>query len=126
MRKPRLVFLVALLVLSTAGSITMVAQTVYGSIVGTVTDASGAIIPGASIALANLGTNEQKSTLSGNDGNYVFVNLQPGNYSVTVSKEGFRRLVRQPVTVEVQASIRIDSSLQVGETSQTMEVTAET
>ncbi|HXA53126.1 MAG TPA: TonB-dependent receptor [Candidatus Acidoferrum sp.] len=126
MRKPSLVSLSALLCWTALSAIPAAAQTVYGSIVGTVTDASGAIIPGANITLANLGTNEQKTTQSGNDGNFVFVNLLPGAYNVTVEKTGFKRLVRQQIAVEVQSSIRIDAALQVGETSQTMEVTAET
>jgi protocatechuate 3,4-dioxygenase beta subunit len=65
------------------------AQTVYGSIVGTVTDASGAAIPGANVTLTNLGTNEPKSALSDNNGNYTFVNLLPGSYGIAVEKPAF-------------------------------------
>lgn len=101
------------------------AQTVYGSIVGTVTDASGAAIPGANVTLTNLGTNEPKSALSDNNGNYTFVNLLPGSYGIAVEKPAFKKLVRQPIDVEVQSAIRIDAPLQVGDTSQTVAVTAE-
>ena len=110
----RLVSPALLLFCGAALSIPTSAQTVYGSIVGTITDAAAQLFP-APIHAGQPGTNEQKATLSGNDGNYVFVNLLPGNYSVTVEKGGFRRMVRQPVTVEVQSAIRIDASMQVGE-----------
>ena len=129
MRKPRFVSPGILLAASVAALVSVLpapAQTVYGSIVGTVTDATGATVPAANVTVTNLGTNEVRAVATGADGNYVFVNLLPGNYSVSVEKPGFRRLVRQPVTIEVQASVRIDASLTVGETSQTMEVMAET
>jgi hypothetical protein len=101
------------------------AQTVYGSIVGTVTDASGATIPAANVTLTNLGTNESKTGTSDGAGNYTFVNLLPASYSISVEKAGFKKMVRQPINIEVQAAIRIDASLQVGDASQTIAVTAE-
>src|SRR5690348_7263319 len=60
------------------------AQSVYGSVVGTVTDATGAVIGGAQVTLTNTGTNEHRQTQSDANGNYQFVNLLPGGYSVTV------------------------------------------
>src|SRR5436305_15033558 len=113
MRKPRFVSPGILLAASVAALVSVLpapAQTVYGSIVGTVTDATGATVPAANVTVTNLGTNEVRAVATGADGNYVFVNLLPGNYSVSVEKPGFRRLVRQPVTIEVQASVRIDAS----------------
>ena len=101
------------------------AQTVYGSIVGTVTDASGAAVPGATVTLTNLGTNEAKTVASDNNGNYTFVNLLPGSYGIKVEKAAFKTLVRRPIPVEVQAAIRIDATLQVGDATQTIAVTAE-
>ena len=59
-------------------------------------------------------------------GNYQFVNLVPGQYKVEVEKPGFRRFARDPITVEVQSSVRIDIPMQVGDVSQTVEVTAQT
>ncbi len=102
------------------------AQTVYGSIVGTVSDSTGAVIAGATVNLTNTGTNELKTMQSDGNGNYTFVNLLPGNYSIAVEKEGFKRLTRQGIEVQVQSSIRVDAALQVGDSLQTVEVTSET
>ena len=102
------------------------AQTFYGSMVGTVTDASGAAIPGASVALTNIGTAERRTVASDSAGSYRFLNLVPGNYKIDVENTGFKRLTREPIVVEVGGAVRIDASLQVGDVTQTMEVTAQT
>lgn len=104
----------------------MSAQTVAGSILGTIVDATGAGVPGSNVVLMNLGTNERRATTTSEDGAYQFVNLQPGQYGLTVEKEGFKRFSRQPIAVEVQAAVRIDFALQLGDTSQTVEVSAQT
>ena len=85
------------------------AQTVYGSIVGTVTDPSGAAIPGANVTLTNLGTNEPRTATSDTNGNYTFINLLPGSYGITVEEAAFKKMVRKPIEVEVQSAIRIDA-----------------
>ena len=94
------------------------AQSSYGSIVGTVTDPSGAIIPGAAITLTNLDTSEIFKTVSNAGGNYQFVNLQPGDYKVDVTVRGFKHLTRNQVQVAVQLATRIDAVMQVGEVDQ--------
>ena len=101
------------------------AQTSYGSIVGTVTDATGAMVPGAAVNLTNLGTAEHRSAETDSNGNYQFVNLVPGSYRVEVEKTGFKHLTRDAIRVETQNAIRIDMGLQVGDVGQQMEVTAE-
>jgi len=101
-------------------------QTSSGSIVGTVTDASGAALANTPVQLANLGTNEKRTETTNADGLYQFLNILPGQYSVTVEKTGFKRLVRSPVAVETQTTSRIDLALQLGDVSQTIEVTAQT
>ena len=102
------------------------AQTFYGSIVGTVTDPSGASVPEATVRLTSLATAEVRSTQTSGDGNYQFVNLVPENYKVDIEKTGFKHLTRDGVQVEVQATLRIDAAMQVGEMAQTLEVTAQT
>src|SRR5215469_10443595 len=101
-------------------------QTFYGSIVGSVTDASGSGVPQAAVTLTNLGTGERRSMQTGASGGYDFVNLVPGQYKVDVEKTGFRHFAREPITVEVQSAVRIDVPMQVGEMTQTVEVLAET
>src|SRR5437899_8781346 len=101
-------------------------QSTYGSIAGSVTDPSGAAIPDAQVTLTNLGTAEKRTQPTGADGLYSFVNLLPGNYRIEVEKQGFKRITREPVVVQVQQSTKIDVALQVGQVSETVEVTAET
>src|SRR4051794_36251774 len=96
-------------------SFSLLGQTFYGSIVGSVTDASGALTPGAAVEITNLGTSEHRAMESDSSGNYQFVNLVPGRYRVDVTKSGFRRLTRSEAVVEVQSTLRIDATLQVGE-----------
>jgi hypothetical protein len=102
------------------------AQSFYGSIVGSVRDQTGAIIDSAKVDAVNLGTSERRSATTDANGNYQFVNLVPGRYRVEVEKVGFRRFMREPVVVEVQAAVRIDVGLEVGDVSQSVEVQAET
>src|SRR5258707_1354918 len=104
----------------------LAAQTTYGSIAGTVTDASGAAIADAQVTLTNLATTEKRVAQSGADGLYDFVNLLPGRYSIVAEKTGFKRITRPEVIVEVGQSVRIDITLQVGDVNQTIEGTAET
>ena len=119
MRIPTLVILALI-------SAPVFAQTFYGSIVGTVTDATGASMPQANVTLINLATADRRTAQTDASGNYTFVNLTPGNYRVEVEKTGFRRFAREPITVEVQSAVRIDVPMQVGDVSQTVEVTAQT
>src|SRR6267378_6601293 len=104
----------------------LAAPTTYGSIAGTVTDASGAAIADAQVTLTNLATTEKRVAQSGADGLYDFVNLLPSRYSIVAEKTGFKRITRPEVIVEVGQSVRIDITLQVGDVNQTIEVTAET
>jgi hypothetical protein len=102
------------------------AQSTYGSIVGAVTDASGAVIPGASVTLTNIGTNEKRTFETDAAGNYRFVNLLPANYKLEVEKSGFKHLERDSVVVQVGSTVRIDAALEVGAVTETIEVSAQT
>src|SRR5258707_14836820 len=102
------------------------AQTTYGSIAGAITDANGGAVAEAQVTLTNLGTAEKRTQPTGGDGFYSFVNLFPGKYKIEVEKTGFKRFTRPEVVVEVNQSVRIDATLQVGDVAQTVEVTGET
>lgn len=104
----------------------LLAQSTYGSIVGAVTDSSGAAIADAQVTLTNLGTSEKRTQTTGGDGLYSFVNLFPGRYRVDIEKTGFKLFTRSEVVVEVNQSARIDITMQVGVVTQTVEVSAET
>jgi hypothetical protein len=101
------------------------AQTFYGSIVGTITDASGAAVPEVTVVLVNIGTSDRRTMMTDEAGSYQFVNLTPGQYRLELEKAGFKRVARGPIQVEVQSAVRVDTSLEVGEVTQTVEVTAE-
>src|ERR1044071_7759470 len=88
------------------------AQTTFGTIVGSVTDASGAAIPQVQVTLTNIGTSEKRVQQTGSDGLYSFVNLLPGHYRLEAEKEGFRHFTREPIVVEVQKTVAIDVSMQ--------------
>ena len=112
--------------LLTTNAPALVAQTTFGSVVGNVTDPSGAPLGGSQVILTNLGTNEKRTEATNTDGLYQFVNVNPGQYSVETSKSGFKRTFRSPVTVETQSTAKIDLALQLGDVTQTVEVTAQT
>jgi hypothetical protein len=115
----KLLVLVAMLPLATL----LKAQSFYGSVVGTVTDSSDAVVPGATVTATNLGTSEAIKVQTDSGGKYSFVNLVPADYSVVVEKANFKRFVREHVPVQVGATIRIDAALAVGAISDTVTVT---
>jgi hypothetical protein len=104
----------------------LMAQSTYGTVTGSVLDSSGAPIADAQVTLTNLGTSEKRTQSTGSDGLYSFVNLIPGRFKIDVEKTGFKRTTRPEVVVEVQQTARIDLTMQVGEVTQSIEVTGET
>src|SRR5437762_3441462 len=100
------------------------AQNVYGTIAGTVTDASGATIADTTVTLTNLGTSEKHTIQSSASGEYTFVNILPGHYRVEGEKGGFKKFVREPIIVEIESGLKIQIALQVGAQSETVEVTS--
>ena len=102
------------------------AQTTFGSISGTITDASGSAVAGAQVTLTNDATSAKQTFTTGADGLYSLVNLNPGEYTLEVEKSGFKHVKREAIVVQVQQAVRIDAALELGAVSQTVEVTAET
>jgi hypothetical protein len=96
-----------------------------GSLVGTVTDNVGAVIPGAKVTYTNLGTNDSKTAVSDAAGNYQFLQLIPGNYKLVVEQPGFKQFIFPNLEVTVNNATRVDAVLQIGAVSETVEVTAE-
>ena len=102
------------------------AQTFRGTILGTVTDSSGAAISGATVTVKNTGTGFVRTVTSDDDGNYSTPELPIGTYSVTVEKSGFRTGLVSGISVEVSSERRADVMLQPGEVSQVVEVSGDT
>jgi hypothetical protein len=102
------------------------AQSTFGSISGTVSDASGSSVPDVVVTLTNVATTAKQTITTGGDGAYTFVNVVPGQYLLEADKAGFKHVKREGVDVQVQQGVRIDVSMEVGAVSQTVEVTGET
>jgi hypothetical protein len=106
-------------------SLSLRAQSTYGALSGTVVDSTGAAEPGATVTLINTGTSEKQTQLTGDTGLYSFVNLNPGQYRISVEKTGFKRVNRENIVIQVQQTARIDITLAVGQATETVTVTTE-
>jgi hypothetical protein len=93
-----------------------------GTITGTVTDPSGAVVPKAHITVVNEATNALRDAQSNDDGDYTVALLPPGRYRVTAESEGFRTSIFSNVTVDVDQTIRVDFALQVGAATEELQV----
>ena len=102
------------------------AQAGRGSISGTITDPSGAVIPQASITLLNNANGLTQHTVTNAAGSYTFVSLNPGQYQVTASKTGFESVAQENITVTVDQVSLVNIALRVGAASDVVKVTAET
>lgn len=101
------------------------AQATTGAIRGVVTDASGAVIPGADVTARNADTGVETKTTSNDEGIYNFPRLSPGRYVLIVEKQDFKRQEFQEVTVNIGQETTIDAALQAGQLTETVTVTAE-
>jgi carboxypeptidase family protein len=99
------------------------AQT-FGEVTGRVTDPSGAVIPGASVALTNVNTNAVRTVVSTEAGTYTFTSVAPGFYRMRTELPGFKSALSEQFEVQVQQVVRLDVTLQVGQVSETVEVAA--
>ncbi len=102
----------------------LVGQTFYGSIVGTVTDASGSVMSGATVTVSSPNSGFQRTTTTGTDGNYSFLSLVPGTYSITVEQSGFKKYVRNSILIEVEAAVRANVTMVLGTIEERVEVNA--
>lgn len=114
------ILLVSLL-LGLAGG--LAAQVDTGSILGTIKDQTGAVIPGAKVTLTNQGTRLAVATVSSGDGSYAFNPVKIGAYTVAVESAGFQKSSHAGITVSVQQSVVVDFTLVPGKVTETIEVT---
>lgn len=120
---PVLLTLIAALTLVPACTIGL-AQGITGSITGTITDSSGAVIPGASITITQVETNAVRSVTTSGAGTYSVTNLQPGHYNIKVTKSGFQTYTQSGTTLAIDQTVEIDARLGVGSQEQSVEVTS--
>ncbi|PYT29446.1 MAG: hypothetical protein DMG58_16305, partial [Acidobacteria bacterium] len=91
---------------------------------GTVMDSTGAVIPGATVSMTNVGTNVAQKRTSDESGRYIFNDLKPAAYTVRVEAAGFKALVRDNIVMRVGQQSDLDLTLEIGEMTQTVEVQA--
>jgi hypothetical protein len=101
------------------------AQTYTATVRGTVTDASGAVVPGAIVTLTNTEQNRPYSFNTNQAGEYVLVQVPPGSYSLTVKAPGFKSYQRTGLTFEVAQVVAIDIVMEVGAITEAIDVTAQ-
>jgi Carboxypeptidase regulatory-like domain len=121
---PRHVAKALSLCLLVAWALPVLAQT--GGVTGTVKDSTGAFVPKAAVTLTNEDTNAILAETTGETGNYTFPHVQPGKYRLQAKAAGFKAFVQGDVVVDVEQQVSLDPVLQVGQTSETVEVKAET
>ena len=100
------------------------AQTDRATLTGTVTDSSGAVVPGVSVVATNLETKVETSAITNDEGLYRVLNLPVGQYKVSFKKEGFKAVQRAGITLTIRQVAEINVMLEVGAVAQTIEVTA--
>src|SRR2546423_7755424 len=118
--------LLMILVLSCVLCAPLRAQNSQGTILGHVTDPTGAVVVGADVRLTNRATGIVKTLKTSGVGDYIFVNVIPGNYDVVVEMQGFKKSQAQGVRVEVEATVREDFALQAGGFAESVTVTSDT
>src|SRR5260370_7376895 len=100
-------------------------QAVYGSILGTVTDPSGAAVNGAKVTVTSQAKNVSTETTTNESGNYSVTHLIPDVYSIQIAGTGFKTLQFKDIQVAADAGAKVDGQFQVGSASEQVEVTAE-
>jgi Carboxypeptidase regulatory-like domain len=99
------------------------AQSTGGRIRGTVTDTSGAAITGANLALIDEATNVTRNTVSGSNGEYIFLEVPVGKYDLEVAQQGFKKYSRKGLSVDLNEVVGLDIAMQIGGATETVEVT---
>ena len=104
---------------------TAAAQAVTGTLLGNVTDSSGAAVPGATVTVTDVEKNTSRSVVSNEAGYYILASLPNGTYTVDAELQGFKKVARQNVKVDVNTTVRVDLSLTVGQMTEEVTVSAE-
>src|SRR5437870_7182002 len=113
-------FLIAGFLVALAGEVR--GQAVQSTILGTVTDPSGAVVTGATVTVKNEGTNIERTMVTDGNGDYRIAGLEVGRYQVSVSAPGFKTFVRSRNVLDSSQIKRVDASLEVGEATNTVTV----
>ncbi len=118
-------FSVCLAIILMTGAPKLLAQMTTGTILGTVSDSSGAAIPAVRVTITNTGTGIATRTVTNGSGSYAVPDLIPGAYEVSAEKQGFQTITRSGITLLVDQKARVDLTLPVGSTTQTITVSSQ-
>ena len=102
------------------------AQVLYGSVVGTVTDQTGGVVPGATVTITNVQTGQTREAISDDVGNYSLLNVLEGTYDLSVKMTGFRAYLEKGIVVSINTVRRANITLQVGQVTESVTVEAST
>jgi hypothetical protein len=102
------------------------AQAVTGTLLGNITDSSGAAVPGATVTAKENQTNVSRTAVTNETGYYILSSLQNGTYTVDAELQGFKKVIREGVKVDVNTTVRVDLKLEVGQLTESVQVSAET
>jgi len=101
------------------------AQSTTGSVVGTISDSTGSVIANATITLTNNATGDKRTVVTTDSGDYQFLSISPGQYTLAVDAQGFRRYVHNPVEVQVELATRENVEMAVGSATEQVTVTSQ-
>src|SRR5206468_3684670 len=101
------------------------AQSTFGQFVGTVKDPSGAVIPGVMVTVKNLGTSATRTAIGDETGSYTVVNLEPGDYEISMEAAGFQKVTRTNVQLLARQTVRVDGVMPLLSQAQTVEVSVQ-
>ena len=123
MRNIRLVLAAVLTLLS----VSQVAETqvLFGSLVGTVTDSSGAAVPGVAVKITEIATDQTRDLETNSSGGYTISTIPAGTYNMTVSKKGFRTFLIEKIVIQLNTVVRVDATLVVGDVAESVQVMAQ-
>ena len=116
---------IVLVILSMMAAAGLWAQSTGGRIVGRVADPTGAVLSGVKVTLTNVATGVAHDANTNSSGDYSFIEVAPGEYQVEFALSGFKKNLQKSVTVEVNGVVTLNSTLQVGGSQETVEVTSE-
>ena len=102
------------------------AQAVTGTIFGTVTDNSGAVMPGVTVTVTNVDTSRGRTYVTDGNGEYTAPSIQTGTYKVGAELQGFKSVLVEGISVSVDQRVRVDAKLELGNMSETVEIVATT
>lgn len=100
------------------------AQSIFGTVLGTVRDASGSVVPNATIKLINIDENTSRTLTTNDNGDYEAVNTKPGRYRVEVTASGFQAFTTTEVVLAARQTIRIDAALKAGQVTEQVSISA--